>query len=639
MRLTPRVKIFFVFFATFSLVCVVLFTLLSVKWVYEAELDKRFSYLLQNAQDFPEQEIYFEEQSIVQLEDLKYFYNWTFSHPRFDIWLNERKSKGFVDLLNEKGEPSLLLGTPQVLTSNMENTCLEIYCLQMRMPYRMLPPLMMQALLGVEDVRYLEHRGIDLKSIIRALIVDIKNMKLVQGGSTLTQQLAKNLFLTNEKSFIRKLKEMVFSIYLESNYTKEMILQAYLNEVYWGVVGGIKVRGFASASLAYHRKQPMFLSEYEVGILIALLKGPYYYHPIRHTERLRQRANFIYKKLQNLRIFSSESEGMWGDEDWKKWVSNLTQWNSDKRIYDYWQATTDKSKALDLFDKYTLMRSITANFLRFKERYDTKIFSTKILLKNLQIESQDNVYRYYSRVERSERTGIKEEKHMVGSTLKPIVYQKMMKLGLSLNEDVETGPLTLKLKSGDWTPGEAYNLPDPTISVLEALQKSRNRPLIRLAQKIGFERLEKELKGSFPGLLTPLSEYPAQLLGSIELSLEEVANIYEKFIQEQCQEDGDFENTLIYQLSDPSSSTVTRFLNDTVAGLRFFGKTGTSNGGKDNWFIFYDGTFLGVIWFGVDGPRGEETYRLGGSSSSFRIFQDFSRNRGKLFPEFRCPRS
>ena len=176
----------------------------------------------------------------------------------------------------------------------------------------------------MEDIRFIFHKGVDLRSILRALWVDLKAGSFVQGGSTITQQLVKNLYLSNEKTISRKIKEFIIALYIEQVYSKEKILETYLNEFVWGSLQGTKVKGVSSAAIFYFGKNVRYLEPYEAAILIAMLKGPYFYHPIRRPNRLRKRVNLIFEKLKNLSLFPA-TEGLWGDLIWSKWRGRLIQ--------------------------------------------------------------------------------------------------------------------------------------------------------------------------------------------------------------------------------------------------------------------------------------------------------------------------
>jgi penicillin-binding protein 1B len=196
------------------------------------------------------------------------------------------------------------------------------------------------------------------------------------------------------------------------------------------------------------------------------------------------------------------------------------------------------------------------------------------------------------------------------------------------------------LKSGKWKPREAHKIADSEVTLKESLLLSYNRPVIRISDEIGFEKIEEEFLKFVPKLKKPLSEYPSQLLGAVELSVKELWSAYSQFIEKECLSINDsnkkWEDTILYQMSDPETTTVRRLVGKQMGMQRFFGKTGTSNNGLDNWYVFFDGKYLGVIWVGLEGGRSGESLGLYGGTTSFRLYNSFMRNRGKRFSELSC---
>ncbi len=221
-----------------------------------------------------------------------------------------------------------------------------------------------------------------------------------------------------------------------------------------------------------------------------------------------------------------------------------------------------------------------------------------------------------------------------------MVYDTFIDLGKEFNDLVSTAPLTLNLKSGPWSPKDYSKAKQDKITLKQALQKSKNIPLIRVAKEIGFEKLEEQLGPRIPHLRRPLAEYPSQLLGAIELSLEEVFLVYKEFIDRKCEEirtgAREFENSSLYFMSMADKTTISRLAAGALRNANVFGKTGTSNNGLDNWYFAFDGNNYYVIWFGVDSKRDGVNMRVSGASTAFLIFQDFMNKRGKQISEIMC---
>lgn len=518
----------------------------------------------------------------------------------------------------------------------LNNDCQIVYCYQHRLGFENIPPIFWKGLIGIEDERFLLHKGVDFRSLLRALIHDIKVMRLEQGGSTLTQQIVKNLFYSNEKKFSRKIKEMILAVYLESKYEKEKILESYFNEVVWGGKQGIKIKGVFAASVFYFFKKPDKVEPYEAAILIALLKGPNYYNPLTRQERLRSRADLVYKKLVNMNLFPPENGEKWGDKKWKSWIEELKRKQKIKPYRNnWWLSQNIKKSELGLYEKYVLNSEVRDLLIKIKERLKKKDIAVKAYFGSL--SDSTSRYFYYSKYERNWEKAKSVEKQTLGSTIKPLIYSYLVDLGSDMEKEVETGPLVLKLKSGEWKPREAHSIPEEWVTLRKSLQKSYNRPLIREVMNIGFEKVESEMKKWFPELKSPLAEYPSQLLGAVEISIDQLFSIYSDFIKKECGKND--EDNLVEMMSDPKETTVRKLVGRDFGGLKFFHKTGTSNNGFDNWFVFYEGDRLGVIWVGLEGSRNEKDLKLYGGTTSFKIFKNFYLQSGRRFGEMLCGES
>lgn len=566
--------------------------------------------------------IKFEEGALVNREEFDLFLKFTRSESYPSDFLNKLVSTGALRVRAKDYEIQKDFETEGLY----RNDCKELYCFQNYQLFQNIPSDMWKGLIGIEDFRFLSHSGVDFRSILRAIIIDIKEMRMVQGGSTLTQQLVKNLYLTNEKKLSRKLKELIISLYLESKYEKDKILELYFNEVFWGSINGVRVKGVYAASVLYFGKRPAELTPYESAILVSMLKGPNYFHPIKHMERLKKRANVVYEVLKEKSMTPITINYKWNDVTWSNWSKNLEK-ESNKILYrSLWWTTTEESR-FDEYERYVL--KIKALEKLSSANYENLAF--KAMIKDLQTS---NIYSFYSKYERDKEKAIKEEKHQIGSTIKPIVYGIYRKLGLDWNVEVSTAPITVKLKSGDWEPKDSEKITEEFVTASEALVRSINRPLIRLAVKYGFDEIEKELSPKLPDMKKPLAEYPAQLLGAYEISMGSYMDLYENFIIDNCK---DFENdSVLLVLSDPTKTTVRKAVGKNLREMRFFGKTGTTNSGYDNWYVAFDGRYLSLFWFGYEGARDGQMLKLYGSTTSFKVFNDFSRDKGKRFNELSC---
>jgi penicillin-binding protein 1B len=577
-----------------------------------------------------------ERDTLLRKEDISDFWHFTSSPLSLEEFLITKQKK-----VNETSKGVLTTRELKLPPISL-NECDHSYCYQRRLPFGEMPSVFWKGLIGIEDSRFLKHFGIDLKSIFRAIVTDIKEMRLAQGGSTLTQQLVKNLFYSNEKSFRRKIKEIIVAIYIETKFSKEDIISSYFNEVFWGSFNGLRIKGLYSASIVYFGKKPNQVDPFEASILISLLKGPYFYSPIKYKERLITRTNVVFNKLVSMGLFSKDVDTKWTESEWDTWIDSLKERTRPERLRPlvYLSKNVDNENDLNSYEHFVLVKGSHKTLKSISERYPEEDFAMKIVMGALK---GDNYFSYYSKWERDKIKAISNERHSVGSTLKPIFYTFLTYMGLNWEDKVETGPVTLKLKSGSWSPRESHKVGEDYFTVARSLQESLNRPLVRLSNEYGFDELEKISVEFLPGLKTPLSEYPSQLLGSIELSTYELFQVYRSLFKKECKavlsEAKKWEQTVQHVLSDPRKTTIRKLVAKDLESFKFFGKTGTSNNGYDNWFVFYDGLNLGVIWTGVESKRSGKKLKLYGGTTSYQVFQDFLLGRGRRLGELGCEKS
>lgn len=566
-------------------------------------------------------------------------------------WLQEHKDDGF--LLNVD-KNHLIVTENLEFEIELNNQCEQVQCYQKRIAFYDIPPALWRGLIGIEDERFLSHKGVDPLALLRAIWVDIRELRLAQGGSTITQQVARNLFLGLEKSFSRKWKEILFSFFIEYELSKEDILQIYLNEVFWGSLSNVHLKGVYAAAVFYFGKKPADLSPYEVSILIAMLKGPNYFHPLRNRDRVEERANVLLEKLREMKLIP-QSAKKWTKSEWDIFNQWLKSTQTDSRLLAITNVIKTKTSQLNFFEEYILVSSAEKILLEIKQKpqMQGQDMAYKIFVEDLHCVYGTNgeiglsadcppPFTYYSKQERNQTDAFQVESHQIGSLLKPIVYRALMSFGRSMSDIVSTEPIKIKLKSGEWTPGESKKV-DRTIKEMtlrEALQKSRNTPVIRLAEELGFDILENYLFPYVPKIMKPLREYPAQILGGLELSISDVAELYAKFIKDECIDlnsgvINESTSPLLVQ-SYPDQTTIASAASLEAKEKQFFGKTGTSNNSNDNWFVGFDGRYLYILWLGNERKEQEILLELSGAWNAYRAFEPALLNRGREILPFDC---
>jgi len=512
------------------------------------------------------------------------------------------------------------------------NQCKERNCYQHRVAFDEIAPILWKGLMAVEDDRFLEHRGVDWKSIIRAAVMDLKALKLKQGASTLTQQLVKNIFFTQEKNFWRKIKEVIYAIYFETKLSKDEILTAYLNEVFWGVAEQIQLKGIYAATVFYFQKAPSELNAFEAAILVAMLKGPGHYDPLRHLDRLQERTNYVFSQMRDLNYLDAQRDVAWTPVQWQRWQKRLVAQNA--RPLKVAALAEEEFSDLNSYEQFVWRNKAAAVLRQMKQNLPEEDFAIKAMIGAIK---DARPFLYYSKEQRPKAAAINDERHQIGSIFKPLIYQIFLRHGRHLDDLVATTEITLDLPSGTWRPQEAHQVEEEEVSLAEALRLSLNRPLIRTAVEIGLDQIEQGIN-HLEEFKLPLKAYPAQLLGAVEFSVGRIFEVYRNFILDECRwlNVAGEEASLLPVLADPSATTVRKVLDPHLTDAHFFGKTGTSNHGRDNWFVFFDGQFLGVIWAGIEIRNSDRPLNLYGSTTAFQVYQHFILDRGKPVQELNC---
>ncbi|MDD7804871.1 MAG: penicillin-binding protein 1B [Endozoicomonas sp. (ex Botrylloides leachii)] len=523
------------------------------------------------------------------------------------------------------------------------------------------PKYLIPALIAVEDRDFYHHFGISPTGILRAMFVNITAGRLVQGGSTLTQQLVKNFFLTNQQTLTRKIKEAIMSMLLEWHYGKHDILETYVNEVYMGQYGRRAIHGFALASQFYFAQPLQELDLAKIALLVAMVKGPSYYNPRRNPERSLERRNLILDVLAERGIVSKEEA-----ENAKKQPLDVV---SRQQI-----RTNDFPDYIDLVKKQLQEnyneQDLTSDGLQIFSNLDPIIQraaqrSISSTLKSLDHNKQKELQGAF--VVTNAQTGAVlalvgdrhagfsgfnralDAKRTVGSLLKPAIYLTALQHPdrYTLTTPIEDKKITIKESNGQiWEPKNDDDKIHGTIPLYEALTKSYNLAAVNLGMSLGIPEILKTIKSL--GINAELSPYPSVLLGGISLLPFEIAQMYQTIAS------GGFKMPLRsidavldahgnrlkrYGLSvertvDPDSMELLRFaLGLTMTegtGRRAYqvispsialgGKTGTSNELRDSWFAGYSNNIMAVSWVGYDDNSPTKLY---GSSGALLVWRRF----------------
>ena len=531
--------------------------------------------------------------------------------------------------------------------------------------YNEIPPRMIEALIAVEDTAFFEHDGVNLEAIFRAVIKDIQSMSLKEGASTITQQLIKNMVLTRERKFSRKLKEVILAYQIEKKLNKEQILERYLNEVYLGH----GYYGVKTAAQGYFKKSLDALSLKEIAILVGLPKAPSNYDPTRHLDLSIARANAVITRLKDLGWISKDEYISAINELPVVYDETLTQ---NKAPYVIDEAIKQLSTiypdiksggykvnlTIDLRLQNVAQNALQMGYDEILKR-DNNASMDKlngaILVTNPQtgqilamLGGIDYAKSNYNRVTQSTR--------QPGSSFKPFVYQIALNSGYSPASKVADVAMAFDGVGDDkkaWKPKNYAKDFAGFISLKEALTKLRNLATISLLVVVGFDNVWKKL-GEFGFKNIPPNLSIA--LGSFGISIMEYSELYSVFaglgriskpylinqITDRYGQSKEFKPSFreiepakqAYLMIDMMRSVVTSGTarRARIEGVEVAGKTGTTNNNIDAWFCGFTPDMQAIIWYGNDDNTPMRKIEGGGLTAA-PVFAAFGREYFKIYPD------
>jgi penicillin-binding protein 1B len=508
------------------------------------------------------------------------------------------------------------------------------------------------AVLAVEDKRFLDHHGIDYRRIAGAFLANLRALGIREGGSTLTQQLAKNFFLTPERSLRRKAEEAVMALIMEARYEKELILEAYLNEIYLGQRGSTAIHGMGEAARLYFGKDLGDLEIHEAALLAGLIQSPNGHSPHRFPEKALARRDLVLRLMR--------AQGRLDEATYEREVAQPLQVAAitpepregryfldalRRQLPEFYAAetlTTDGLRiysTLDVRLQRAAVKAVREELARLEKGYPrlapkdgARIQACLLALRPQTGEvvalvgGRDYAKSQYDRCTQARR--------QVGSVFKPFVYLtalEPMKGGASeitLASWVDDVPLVVEVPGGTWSPKNFDRTFHGHVPVRTALEKSLNAAAAGLAMRVGVERLIAMARRL--GIESPLPAVPSLALGSAELTPVELARAYAtianggvrphvRTFEDVVDANGaaverepiEFQRVLdagtAYLATSLLEGVVDR---GTASGIRRWGlvgpiagKTGTSNEEKDAWFVGFTPELVAVVWVGYDDPR------------------------------------
>ena len=543
------------------------------------------------------------------------------------------------------------------------------------------PRTLIDAVLAAEDRRFFEHGPVDPLGLMRAAWANLRSGRIAQGGSTITQQLIKIRLLTPHRTAVRKLQEAWLAMLVEFRYSKNQILEAYLNEVYLGQRGPLMIRGVGAASRAYFGKEAHQLTTGEAAVIAAMLRAPNTYSPALNPARARKGRDAVLAQMHQLAKLDDAEYERARREPVR--VSGSPAFGQDAPYF----ADAARQELEQRFDDAAL---------RGKE--GVSIFTTldRSLQRFAETAVAQGLDRLETRVPRLRRAGDSgplqaalvaldpatgEIRAMVGgrdyrtsqfnravmarrqpgSAFKPFVYAAALsprngRPRFTAASIIEDSPLTIQVSGKPWTPRNYEDRYEGPVTLQRALEQSLNSATVRVAQTVGLEEVVQTAHAF--GFGDNLAPVPAVALGAFEVTPIELGRAYLAFANAGVRPSAITAVRAVYQGGDARAPAVeqdppvrvvspaeayvmTTFLQGVIRSgtaasaqalgisVEMAGKTGTTNEGRDAWFIGYSSRLLAVVWVGFDDGR---PLALTGAQAALPIWADFMRQAREAYP-------
>ncbi|UPQ81931.1 penicillin-binding protein 1B [Pseudomonas knackmussii] len=529
------------------------------------------------------------------------------------------------------------------------------------------PPYLIETLVAVEDREFFDHFGVSPKSIARAVWVNLTAGEVRQGGSTLTQQLVKNFYLTNERSLSRKATEAMMAVLLELHYDKDEILEAYLNEVFLGQDGRRAIHGFGLASQYFFGRPLAELKVQHVALLVGMVKGPTYYNPRRHPERALERRNLILDLLAEQQVLTPEEaaaarkmplgvtqRGSLADSSYPAFLDLVKrQLREDYREEDL---TEEGLRVFTSFDPILQRKAEKAMSETLKrlgkaaKGVEGAMLVTNPETGELQamLGSRQPGFAGFNRALDASRP--------IGSLIKPAIYLAALEKPsqYTLTSHLEDEPFSVKGADGQvWKPQNYGRTAHGTVYLYQALANSYNLSTARLGLDLGVPHVLRTLERL--GVSPQWPAYPSMLLGAGGLRPIEVAGMYQTLanggfntplrgIRSVVAADGEPLSRYPFKIEqrfDAGAIYLTQYAmqramlegtgrsayNYVPRSVTLAGKTGTTNDSRDSWFAGFSQDLLAVVWLGRD-DNGKTS--LTGATGALQVWGDFMRRADPL---------
>ena len=528
-----------------------------------------------------------------------------------------------------------------------------------------IPPMVPKTLLLVEDRDFYQHHGISVRGILRATFADLRAGHVVQGASTITQQLIKNLFLTDRRDFKRKVREVAMAVLLERHVSKDQILEAYLNEVYLGQDGPRAVHGFGLASKFYFNKPLSELQPHEVAMLVAIVKGPSQYNPRRAPKLVLDRRNVVLQMMADEKLITREqakfevaqplglSGSTGGAERYPAFVDLVKQ--QLQGLYNEEDLTREGLRVFTTLDPH-VQEELETHLEDGVPRIEKAHHMTPNILQGAGVVTSVGQGEVLAVVGGRDARFVGfnravDARRPIGSLAKPFLYETALGRPTEFNlvTPLTDEPLEVPLANGEvWAPHNYDNHLHGTMPLYQALAQSYNLPTVRVGLALGVQAVDTTFQqagyGSAPHL-------PSLFLGAVDMSPMDVAQIYSTLanggfetpllaIKAVLTQDGKplqrFPFHIRQTLPEGPVYLVTWAMEQVLRlgtgrwastvlppDVTLAGKTGTTDDFRDSWFAGFGSDRVAVIWVGRDDnhPTGLE-----GATGALRIWAPLMRD-------------
>jgi len=542
-------------------------------------------------------------------------------------------------------------------------------------PLENISPLIKQAVLATEDTDFYTHHGINIKGMARAALKNVVTLSFSEGASTLTQQLARNLFLTKKKKLSRKLAEIILAIQIERKYTKNEILEMYLNQVYWGH----NAYGIESAAQLYFGKHARDLNLPESAMIIGLLKGPELYSPFRNYALAKQRQRTVLNRMAKLKVITQQQANNAFIQDLQLAQRKTFRYRAPyftsyivSQLYSQYGEEATLTSGMQVYttldyEMQMIAEDVVKNYVaksrtpfytsgRAEQNYN---FSQASLMAVDPATGYIKALQGGADYKENQYNRCTQAKRQPGSTFKPFVYIAALEKGFSPNSIVQDSPITFSTSQGPYSPTNYTHTYMGNITLRKALENSINIVAVKINNLVGPDTIIRLARAM--GITSPLQPFLSLPLGANEVTMVEMVTAYSVIANGGLRNDPtgvikieDREGGILFKhqvnpkrvLDENIAATIVDMMKGVVrygtgqnANLPrpVAGKTGTTSDYKDAWFIGFVPQLVCATWVGNDDntPMNKVT----GGSVPAMMWRDFMKQALKNLPPVDFARS